>query len=378
MLRPLACLALVLALACAGGGAPDDPDRRRDAGGTRDAGGGVDAGSVRDAGGGGDAGGGVDAAPAPDGGACPDGLTRCGGACLDLTSEPSSCGVCGRACIAPTGGTAECRSGSCVGVCPDGQTDCSGTCRATGQSCAVGEGLCRREGVTICAPDGTTCGVTPGAPGAEVCSGADEDCDGEVDEGTRATVRGTSYTALSARHPGCTAATRFGPDCNAAIHRECDAVGGACGNSGFGPVENAGDSATTVCAEVDVLESSFAQLSAELGPCDGASAEGIHSAACNAAIHRWCRGRGYVSGFGPLEHAAPGAAFVACTRLASVMGTSYTALSTHHPSCDGSSERFGRNCNAAIHRFCRSMGFVSGFGPVENSGDTAFVACVSD
>ena len=72
------------------------------------------------------------------------------------------------------------------------------------------------------------------------------------------------------------------------------------------------------------------------------------------------------------------AAFVACTRLASVMGTSYTALSTHHPSCDGSSERFGRNCNAAIHRFCRSMGFASGFGPVENSGDTAFVACVSD
>ena len=61
-----------------------------------------------------------------------------------------------------------------------------------------------------------------------------------------------------------------------------------------------------------MLESSFAQLSAELGPCDGASAEGIHSAACNAAIHRWCRGRGYVSGFGPLEHAAPGAAFVAC------------------------------------------------------------------
>ena len=36
----------------------------------------------------------------------------------------------------------------------------------------------------------------------------------------------------------------------------------------------------------------------------------------------------------------------------------------------------GGECNAAIHRLCISRGFVSGFGPLESSGDTAIVACV--
>jgi hypothetical protein len=40
-------------------------------------------------------------------------------------------------------------------------------------------------------------------------------------------------------------------------------------------------------------------------------------------------------------------------------------------------ERFGPNCNAAINRFCAGRGFVGGFGPVENDGPNAFVVCVS-
>ena len=59
-----------------------------------------------------------------------------------------------------------------------------------------------------------------------------------------------------------------------------------------------------------------------------------------------------------------------------VRETSYQAMSALHGPCDGSRERHGRNCNAAIKRWCRQEGFVGGFGPLENSGDRLFVACL--
>lgn len=54
--------------------------------------------------------------------------------------------------------------------------DCDG---ATDESLAVA--TC---GVGACARVGTGCGMcTPGVPSTEICNGADDDCDGDVDEG---------------------------------------------------------------------------------------------------------------------------------------------------------------------------------------------------
>ena len=54
-----------------------------------------------------------------------------------------------------------------------------------GEACRVGRGACEREGVLECndAGDGLDCSVEPGDPGVERCDGADNDCDGAVDEG---------------------------------------------------------------------------------------------------------------------------------------------------------------------------------------------------
>ncbi len=62
----------------------------------------------------------------------------------------------------------------------DGQIDEDAP--GVGVACGEGVGACRREGVTRCVAGGLRCDAAPGAPGAEVCDGRDNDCDGTSDE----------------------------------------------------------------------------------------------------------------------------------------------------------------------------------------------------
>jgi len=76
---------------------------------------------------------------------CPTGQTLCSGQCIDLQTNPQSCGACGRVCA--QGQT--CVNGACTLVCPTGQVNCSGACvdvrtnaancGACGKSCSSGQ-----------------------------------------------------------------------------------------------------------------------------------------------------------------------------------------------------------------------------------------------
>ncbi len=263
-------------------------------------------------------------------------------------------------CTAPAPGDEQCNGvdDNCDGNIDEGLTrGCDDACGAGIQRCDAGQwAACE-------AP----------APAPEACNGRDDDCDGEVDEDIGAEVQAATRTALADRHPPCNGNTqRVGPDCNAAIHRYCAAT--ACATSGFGPVELGPADATIVCLpaeEVSAVSTSYTELAREHDQCNGVERQGPN---CNAAIHRFCANRGMTSGFGPLENSGDGA-LIACTPQATVVHTTYTALSQHHGGCTAGT-RIGPDCNAAINRFCASQGAVSGFGPVENIGDTAVVTCV--
>ena len=77
---------------------------------------------------------------------------------FDLLTDSRNCGACGIVCSAPTA-TAECRGGSCVvASCTPGYFDADGN-----------------------PANGCECMLTNG--GVEICDGADNDCDGLVDDG---------------------------------------------------------------------------------------------------------------------------------------------------------------------------------------------------
>jgi MYXO-CTERM domain-containing protein len=114
-------------------------------------------------------------------------------------------------------------------VCGDTvDQNCTGSVDDIGLVCHVGQGACQRSGQGVCAAPGGTvsCDAVAGAPEAEACNNADDDCDGSIDEtsecsGTRPVcIRSGSVSAC-----GCA----LDADCGAKDSGlRCDAASGTC------------------------------------------------------------------------------------------------------------------------------------------------------
>ncbi|MCA9538551.1 MAG: putative metal-binding motif-containing protein [Myxococcales bacterium] len=107
----------------------------------------------------------------------------------------------------------------CNGIDDDCDDAVDETWPDLGEPCTVGVGACMAEGVRACAEDGTViCDAGPGAGGEETCNGADDDCDGTVDEGFEVGEVCTSGQGLCAREGQLA--------CDADGERYCDAPAG--------------------------------------------------------------------------------------------------------------------------------------------------------
>jgi hypothetical protein len=125
-----------------------------------------------------------------------------------------------------------------------------------------------------------------------------------------------------------------------------------------------------------VQNTSYSSLYASYGMCDGYTQ--LIGPECNASIHRFCLSAAppcATSGFGPVESSGDSIS-ATCVIAPPALDATFPALQAIHSGCDGSVQRAGPDCSAAINRYCQARGYVSGFGPVENSYPSAWVVCV--
>ena len=111
-----------------------------------------------------------------------------GATCNDLGTLT---GLCARGTITCTGGAYVCKDSVAplAEICDGADNDCNGIADdgnlpGVGLACTGGVGACQGPGVTACSDGANQCvGVGPGVPTVEACNGIDDDCDGTTDEG---------------------------------------------------------------------------------------------------------------------------------------------------------------------------------------------------
>ncbi|MHC4838396.1 MAG: MopE-related protein [Planctomycetota bacterium] len=126
----------------------------------------------------------------PAGEACNNIDDDCDGALDENLTGPcmgddGSCVGGERTCVAGRWGP--CRGAGVIDSerCNGADDDCDGLIDegigGLGEPCSVGTGACAADGVWICDGDGLRCTATAGEPSPEICNGMDDDCDGRVD-----------------------------------------------------------------------------------------------------------------------------------------------------------------------------------------------------
>ena len=144
---------------------------------------------------------------------CPGGKIACSGSCVDILSDVGNCGRCGNVCTAGMNASPVCENGICAVRCDEGWSDmdgdgaCETLCEPSsdveicngvddncdgnideGFDCRMGHAVsctttCGSLGTGTCSLDCTIPGPSECAPPAEICNGADDDCDTLCDNG---------------------------------------------------------------------------------------------------------------------------------------------------------------------------------------------------
>src|SRR5262249_42152241 len=110
------------------------------------------------------------------------------------------------------------------------------------------------------------------------------------------------------------------------------------------------------------------------GACDGFH---IVSDICLSAINRYCQALGYANGFGPNEFDGVHATVTCVGGPASMpITTTFTALGNYDGLCNQAAPT-SYDCMSASHRYCRARGYASGFGAIEHFGNTAWISCIA-
>jgi hypothetical protein len=244
-----------------------------------------------------------------------------------------------------------------VEICNGTDDDCDGFAdeslsRACDTACGAGLEVCSGGGFTGC---------TAATPTAETCDGSDQDCDGAVDEGLS--------RACSSACGGGTETCQAGSwiDCDAPVPatETCNSVDDDC------------DSRTDEGLAADIFDPvPMSELTAAQASCDGA---GGRIDVCMSAASRWCAARAfgcYVSGAGHLQATATGARVACFGSGASRSSVTRSDIAVASGITLTDTTITQRLAQSAVNRYCRSVGFEAGVGPVEHANPAVAVVCL--
>ncbi|MGZ3421037.1 MAG: putative metal-binding motif-containing protein [Polyangiales bacterium] len=208
--------------------------------------------------------------------------------------------------------------------------------------------------------------IHPGA--AEVCNGKDDDCNGKVDDGVPRVV---GYTLPFASVPPCNTADPA--SCKRGAYDWCRAKS-ACFSGGFGPVELGTTDGQFVCVGPGSLIGGWSDVTAAQPACSSDTQAGLR--VCESAVHRAGRNKGHESAILQLHAPGDWSFLPVDGDHAKMFaGVPPSELTAKHAGCT-LARVDTYDCNAATHRWCNDKGYVSGFGPVEYNTTEMVVVCV--
>jgi len=162
--------------------------------------------------------------------------------------------------------------------------------------------------------------------------------------------------------------------CLTASSRFCKSQGYASG----GLIEEAnGNAATVACAAGGAGPTLNVDISSIAATQSACTMSNLVSDVCNAGIDNYCTSIGYSGGgFGP-EEASGTTVNISCMSgtWSAVIGTTYPQLTAQMSSCTANSNAASISCVAAVNRLCASLGYLSGYGIMQHSGNNAVIGC---
>ncbi len=203
--------------------------------------------------------------------------------------------------------------------------------------------------------------------GTETCDGVDNDCNGKVDDLAKIGTFDMPFSAL----PPC--ATSDMASCKRGAYDWCRAKS-SCFSGGFGPVELGPSNGVFVCIGDGTLVGEWADVVAAQPACSSDSLASRR--VCESGVHRAGRNKGFASAIlqthAPSDWKFLG---LSSAHAQAFEGLVWSDLTSKHAGCvPGAEDSY--DCNAATHRYCTGRGFVSGYGPVEYNTTNVSVVCV--
>lgn len=239
------------------------------------------------------------------------------------------------------------------------------------------------SGVCGCYAGSTGCdhGCFDLSSSSDHCGSCDTSCaSGGVCEEALCVCHDSAFHAyllegLTALEPACDSRDKYGSyECTKAGHSMCASLD--CFNSGLGPPSgHSGDSASWI-SSISCVNGDLRTTTWATLQTFEAGCDGVterSGQACASAVSRYCISEGSVSGFGPVDETGDEIT-VTCLPHATLVHATTSDVATHASRCTPDPV----TCSVAAFSYCETAGYVGGFGPVEVAGDEMQVVCFDE